>query len=132
VILDTNVLLRALDGDPGAQGQAARARIAQAREDGNQLTVLAATVLEVAYVLESSRAGYGWPRDAVADAITAVIEDPALEVEHADALRTAVAEYRARSVDLHDCLLSAIAAERDTAVLSFDEDLRRMGHHEFP
>jgi predicted nucleic acid-binding protein len=30
VILDTNVLLRALDGDPGAQGQAARARIAQA------------------------------------------------------------------------------------------------------
>jgi predicted nucleic acid-binding protein len=47
VILDTNVLLRALDGDPGAQGQAARARIAQAREDGRQLTVLAATVLEV-------------------------------------------------------------------------------------
>jgi predicted nucleic-acid-binding protein len=132
VILDTNVLLRALDGDPGAQGQAARARIAQAREDGRQLTVLAATVLEVAYVLESPRAGYGWPRDAVADAITAVTEDPALEVERADALRTAVTEYRARSVDLHDCLLNAVAAERDTAVLSFDEDLRRMGHHEFP
>jgi predicted nucleic acid-binding protein len=43
-----------------------------------------------------------------------------------------VTEYRARSVDLHDCLLNAVAAERDTAVLSFDEDLRRMGHHEFP
>jgi predicted nucleic-acid-binding protein len=121
-----------LDGDPGDQGQAARARIAQAREDGRQLTVLAATVLEVAYVLERSSAGYGWLRDAVADAITAVIEDPALEVEHADALRMAVTTYRIRSVDLHDCLLSAIAAERDTAVLSFDEDLRRMGHHEFP
>jgi predicted nucleic-acid-binding protein len=53
-------------------------------------------------------------------------------VERADALRTAVTEYRARSVDLHDCLLNAVAAERDTAVLSFDEDLRRMGHHEFP
>jgi predicted nucleic acid-binding protein len=48
VILDTNVLLRALDGSPGDQGQAAGARIEQARDSGERLTVLACTVLEVA------------------------------------------------------------------------------------
>jgi predicted nucleic-acid-binding protein len=94
--------------------------------------VLACTVLEVTYVLKSPRTGYGWDCATIADAITAIAEDPALDVEHSNALRMAVAEYQVRSVDVHDCLLSAIAAERGTVVLSFDQDLRRLGHHESP
>jgi predicted nucleic-acid-binding protein len=132
VIADTNLLLRALDGDPGAQGSTARKRISQARDTGRRLTVLSATLLEVAYVLQSAKAGYGWDRDAVADAVEAVLDDPGLAVEHADAVRTAAAIYRARSVDLHDCLLSALANERGTKVLSFDDDLRRLGNHQRP
>jgi predicted nucleic-acid-binding protein len=131
-MLDANVLLRTLDRDPGAQGRAARQRVKTARETGGKLTVLSATVLEAAYVLESERTGYGWDRDAVAGAIEAVAEDPAFEVEHAGALRAAAASYRARSLDLHDCLLSALASERDTKVLSFDDDIRRLGNAERP
>jgi len=132
VILDTNVLVRTLDRDPGPQGRAARERVETARETGGKLTVLAATVLEAAYVLESERAGYGWDRDAVASAVEAIVDDPAFDVEHADALRAASASYRARSIDLHDCLLSALAGERSTKVLSFDDDLRRLGNSEQP
>ncbi len=55
VIVDTNVLLRALDRDAGAQGAAVRARVQAARLTGDTLTVLSVTVLEVAYVLESAR-----------------------------------------------------------------------------
>lgn len=57
VIADTNVLLRVLEGDPGSHGKAARARVATARETGEAMTVLAATVLEAAFVLESAAEG---------------------------------------------------------------------------
>jgi predicted nucleic-acid-binding protein len=132
VIADTNLLLRALDGDQGAQGHAARQRLRQARDTEQPLTVLSATVLEVVYVLESARAGYGWDRAAVADAVEAILDDLGLDVEHTNALRTAASSYRARSVDLHDCLLSALAGDRATQVLSFDDDLRRLGNHQAP
>jgi predicted nucleic-acid-binding protein len=132
VIVDTNVLLRALDGDTSAHGQAVRNRVETARRAGQKLTVLSATLLEVAYVLESARAGYGWNRNDIARAVEAVLDDPAFEVEHGEALRNATASYRARSVDLHDCLLSAVADQRQTRVLSFDEDLRRLGNSERP
>lgn len=132
MILDTNVLLRTLDRDPGAQGIAARARVKAARASGEKLTVLSATVLEATYVLESKHAGYGWDRDAVAAAVEAIVDDPAFDIEHASALRAAAASYKMRSVDLHDCLLSAIATDRGTTVLSFDDDLRRLGTGEQP
>lgn len=132
MIVDTNVLLRALDRDEGAQGSAVRARIETARSTGDALTVLAVTVLEAAYVLESARTGYGWDRKAIAKAIEAVVDEPAFAVEHGEALLTAAAIYAARPIDLHDCFLSAVGQERGLRVLSFDEDLRRLGNSERP
>jgi predicted nucleic-acid-binding protein len=132
VIVDANVLLRALEGDATAQARAVRRRIEVARESSDKLAVLSATVLEVACVLESEPAGYGWERDDVARAIEAVLDEPAFSVEHHHALRDATTVYRSRSIDLHDCLLSAIAAERNDRVLSFDKDLRKLGNAEQP
>jgi len=132
VIVDTNFLLRALDRDPTAHAVAVRERVETARASSQTFTVLSATVLEMAYVLESPRAGYGWDRDIVAQAVEAVTAELAFDVEHSTALRHAATSYRARSVDLHDCLLSAIADERHTRVLSFDQDLRRLGNSEEP
>ena len=81
MIVDANVLLRALEGDATAQARAVRGRIEAARESSEKLIVLSATVLEVAYVLESEPAGYGWERDDVARAIAAVLDEPAFSVE---------------------------------------------------
>ena len=133
MIADTNVLLRVLEGDPGSHGKAARARVATARETGEAMTVLAATVLEAAFVLESAAGGgYGWERDAITRAIEAVVEEPAFHVEHGAALRAAAATYRTRAIDLHDCLVDAVARQSATRVLSFDRDLRRLGTGERP
>jgi predicted nucleic-acid-binding protein len=132
VIVDTDVLLRALDRDASAHAEAVRERVETARASGETFTVLSATVLEMAYVLESSRAGYGWDRDVVAQAVKAVIDEPAFDVEHSTALRHASTRHQARSIDLHDCFLSAIANERHTRVLSLDQDLRRLGNSEKP
>ena len=127
MIADTNVLLRALDGSTSAQAHAVRARIETARATGTKLTVLAATVLEVAYVLASTRAGYGWDRRDVARAVEAIVDEPAFDVESREALVDAASTYRTRSIDLHDCFLGAVAGQRGTRVLSCDDDLRKLG-----
>lgn len=132
MIADTNVLLRALDADVGEQATAVRDRIEAGRSADSRITVLAATVLEVAYVLESAAAGYGWDRQDVARAIDAIVNEPAFDVEHAEALATAAGTYRSKSIDLHDCLLAAVATQRGTRVLSFDADLRKLGVSEKP
>ncbi len=131
MIADTNVLLRILERDGGAHGRAARARVETARA-GEPIAVLAATVLEVAFVLESLEAGYGWGRDSVAAAVEAVADEPGFNVEHGSALRAAADTYRERTIDLHDCYLDAVARERDTGVLSFDGDLAKLGTGEHP
>jgi predicted nucleic acid-binding protein len=40
--------------------------------------------------------------------------------------------FGASLIDLHDCLLDAVAQERHTRVLSFDRDLHELGHAERP
>ena len=117
MIADTNVPLLALDGGQTDRSAAARAHIARARETGKPLAVLACTVIEVAHVLSSVNTGYARPRETVAKAVTTNGEDPGLDVEAA-ALRAAVESYRSRSVDLHNCLVSALAAGCGTVVLS--------------
>lgn len=131
MIADSNVLLRVLERDPGAHGEAARARVEAARA-GDPITVLAATVLEVGFLLESAAAGYGWDRRAVAAAIHAIVDEPGFTVEHGPALRAAAATYGERGIDLRDCFLDAMARERGTLVLSFDADLKRLGTGERP
>ena len=126
MIADANVLLRILDGDRGAHGRAARARVDIARA-GEPIGVLAATVLEVAFVLQNSAAGYGWDRAAVTSAVQAIVDEPGFAVEHDEALRAAATTYGDRGIDLHDCYLDAIARQRGTWVLSFDTDLERRG-----
>lgn len=132
MIADTNVLLRALDPEDRPQAQAVRARIKTGRSSGAKITVLAATVLEVAYALESTRAGYGWDRQDVARAIGAIVDEPGFDVEHAEAITDALSTYRTRSIDLHDCFLGSVASQRRTRVLSFDDDLRKLGVSEEP
>jgi len=99
VIADANVLLRILDGDRGAHGRAARARVDIARA-GEPIGVLAATVLEVAFVLQNSAAGYGWDRAAVTSAVQAIVDEPGFAVEHDEALRAAATTYGDRGIDL--------------------------------
>lgn len=64
--------------------------------------------------------------------VEAIVDEPAFDAEHRDALRAAAGRYRTRASDLHDCLLDAVAQQRHTRVLSFDRDLHKLGHAERP
>jgi predicted nucleic-acid-binding protein len=56
----------------------------------------------------------------VADILADLLDTPTLEVQDAVAVRDAVQRYRRGGVDLHDCLIVALAAARKARVLTFD------------
>jgi predicted nucleic acid-binding protein len=128
VILDTNLLLRLIDGRDGPQFAEVKTRLEGALEQGQRLRVDVATIHEVVYVLRSKATGYGYSRTEVADAVHGLIRAPELNVERPDALYRAATDYGARtSVDFHDCYLAAKAVEMPgEEVYSLDGDLKKL------
>jgi len=128
VILDTNILLRLIDGQDGPQYAEVKTRLEGALEQGERLRVDVATIHEVVYVLRSKATGYGYSRTEVADTVHGLIRAPELTVERPQALYQAATEYGARtSVDFHDCYLAAKAAEMPgEEVYSLDGDFKKL------
>jgi predicted nucleic acid-binding protein len=127
VILDTNILLRLIDGGGSPRYDEVRARLESALELGERLVVTAATIHEVVFVLRSTATGYGYSRTETAGEIHELLDAPELRVEHADALRSAATDFGAhQSIDFHDFYLAARARTLDEKVYSLDRDFRRM------
>ena len=128
MILDTNILLRLIDGEDGPQYAEVKAKLEGALEEGQRLRVDVATVHEVVYVLHSKATGYGYTRTEVADAVHGLIRAPELTVERPDALYRAATDYGARtSIDFHDCYLAAKAVEMPgEEVHSLDGDFKKL------
>lgn len=132
MLIDTNIILRSLSGEPDAQAVAVRQRIADIRAADERATVLSATLLQVDYVLSSPATGNGWPRAEIADALRTVLAERAFAIEHAAAWQRALEIYESRSIDLDDCLMAALAEQAGTKVLSSDRDLHKLGVGEYP
>jgi len=126
MLLDANVLLRAIDGPEHPQYEQAKAWVNQALVSGETLHVHPVSMMEVSYVLESKPAGYGWDRTDIADALDAILEDPTLAVLDAPILDRAVGLYRQFSLDLQDCYLAAFGEARHEHIRSFDGDFDRV------
>ncbi len=71
---------------------------------------------------------YGAAPVQVADILVDLLDTAALEVQDAGAVRQAVQRYRDGDVDLHDCLIVALAAQRGAPVMTFDaKAAKRLG-----
>jgi predicted nucleic acid-binding protein len=118
-LLDTNILVRHLTGDP--PGQARRATIFLAGDDELILTDL--VLAELVYVLESY---YERPRDLVAEAARALLALPSVASDHELLLR-AIELYEAVRLDFADAYLCAAAELSGVgAVASFDRRIDRV------
>lgn len=121
--LDANVVLRHLTADPPEMAEEALDLLTAAEEGRVRLHLLAVTVAEIVWVLESF---YEHPREAIAETVAAFLEAEGLVVEQADRLQVALALYRTHGVDFADAHLAAAArTEGPSAVCSFDRDLER-------
>ena len=114
--LDTNVLVRLLTRDDPAQAEAAAA-VLRAGPTWVSVTVLLATE----WVL---RFTYGFEREAVARALTALLGLETLEVEARDVVRRAVTWHGA-GLDLAAALHLAAAPDAVTEMVTFDRSFAR-------
>jgi predicted nucleic acid-binding protein len=126
VILDTNVILRLLDGPDHPLYKRAAAILAEATTDGKRARVLDATIIEIAFVLRSRQTGYGLSTGEIAHTILELVDTAELDLERPSAIRKAAVDHRTTGFDFHDCYLAARARDDGERVGSLDGDLERL------
>ena len=119
-LVDTNVLVRHLTGDPPSQARRATAFLRASHE----LVLPDLILAELVYVLESF---YERPRGEVAVAARALLAFPSVNVVDRDLLLRALEHYESSHLDFADAYLAA-AAElwKVDRVASFDRALDRI------
>lgn len=121
VLVDTNVFIRHLTGDPPDQAAAATRYLAGA----DALVLEDLIVGEVAYVLQSF---YRTPRADVALHLRAIIAFPAVRVDDRELLSRAVEIYEVNGLDFAEAYLVASAERSGVGVIaSFDRQIDRVG-----
>lgn len=119
MLLDTNILVRHLTGEPAEQASRATTFLRNA----NSLELPALIVAELVYVLESV---YEQTRSQVAALVRAVLAHPPVHAPEETVLLRAVELYETARVDFAEAYLAAMAERRDGLVASFDRDLDRI------
>ncbi len=123
--LGTNVLVRYLAQDDAKQSAAATRFIEKRLGPADRGFVCLVTLLETVWVMESR---YAADAAVVTDILADLLDTAAFEVQEAPAVRTAFARYVRGGVDLHECLIVALAQQRKATVLTFDSKAaRRLG-----
>lgn len=119
MLLDTNVLVRHLTGQPLAQAR----RATRFLRTAERLELPDLIVAELVYVLESV---YARPRSEVAAVARAVLAMAAVEVADERLLLRAVELYETHRIDFAEAYLAAQAEAGDGLVASFDRGLDRV------
>lgn len=121
-VVDANVLLRHLTGEPPDLAERAGGLLEAAERRGVRLVMTALTLAEVVWVLERS---YRWPRLAIADGLTQLLAYGTFHAPEAGSLERALRWYRTRPrLHFADAYVAAVAADRGAAVISFDRELK--------
>jgi predicted nucleic acid-binding protein len=119
-LLDTNVIVRHLTGDPPAMAKRATKFLASATE----LVLVDLVVAECVYVLESF---YEVERPGVAESMRAALAMPTISTVDSDLLLRALELYEHMRLDFAEAYLVASAeATGIDAVASFDKSIDRV------
>lgn len=119
-LLDTNVLIRHLTGDPPSQAKRATALLRGADE----LILTDLVLAEMVYVLESF---YETPRADIAGMVRALLALPSIAVADHDLLLRAVEVYEIMRLDFAEAYLVALAELSGVSrIASFDRQIDRV------
>lgn len=124
IALDTNILVRLLtDDDPVQAGAAQRLLETRASADVPAFVDRIALV-ELVWVLQRR---YGYGREAIADAVIALLRTPALRLENPEHVVDAARIYRDGTADFADVMLVLGAHTAGcTALATFDRRAARL------
>lgn len=121
-LLDANVLLRHLTGQPPEQAGQAGGLLLAAEQRKVRLTVTALTLAEVVFVLERT---YRWPRHKISTGLQALLTAGVIHVPERQILARALSMYYNHPrVHFADAYLAAAAIDSGAPLISFDRGLR--------
>jgi predicted nucleic acid-binding protein len=118
-LVDTNVLLRFLSGEPAGQAAATRKLFHRAQAAEVILDVSPVIVAETFYTLLSF---YGIERKIAAEKLSLLLQQRGVKLRDASQVLAALARLQTTHVGFADAYLAAGAAEEKLAVASFDRD----------
>ncbi len=119
--VDTNVLVRVLVDDPGAQKQCAAAR--QLVGDSTAIYISQIVQVETIWVLESA---YRFDREAVTSALTGLARNEAFVLQRREVFVEALHEMSISAVDFSDCLILTEARAEKADLATFDKKLGKL------
>ena len=122
--IDTNVLLRLLVRDHDDQVRAAERFIATHCSKADPGFVSRIVIAEIAWALKRF---YGYGRPEIATAIRALLNVAELEIESADEMHAAVADFEGSSAGFADCLLARTNASTSCEyTITFDRKAAKL------
>ena len=117
IALDTNVLVRYLAQDDARQSLVATRLVETTLSPTNRGFVSLVALLETVWVMESA---YGAGAALIVGIVSDLLDTASLEVQDAASVRAAIVRFRKGDVDLHDCLIQSLAAQRGAKTVTFD------------
>lgn len=124
LLLDTNVLIRFVIGEPLEQAKETAALFAAAEAGKVRLTLLPMVLAESVFVLNGF---YQHSRDRVAEVLSHLIASPGFHSPEQDRLLHALKLFGSTKLDFVDCYLAAASIREGKVVISFDKDFDKLG-----
>jgi len=121
-LVDTNILLRFLSGEPVAQAEAARKLFSEAGAGKVVLDVSPVIVAEAFYTLFSF---YGIERKTTAEKLSLLLKQRGVKLRDANQVLSALERLQTANVGFADAFLAACAADEAVSVASFDHDFEK-------
>lgn len=119
-LLDTNLIIRYLTGEPKAQAEATKALLERANAGDLTLRLSSLVVAEVVFVLTGKT--YQFPRSEVKEALLPLLQWPQLDVQDREVLLNALDLFTHSKIDFVDACLAAEARLKKVTIASFDKD----------
>ena len=123
-LIDTNVILRFITGEPEDQAQQAKKLIEKCESGVLSVRILPLVVAEVTFVLTGRF--YEFKRTEIARELIQFIQTPSFEVESRDVLIAAILIFRDHKIDYIDAYLAAEAQASGCGIASFYRDFKKI------
>jgi predicted nucleic acid-binding protein len=121
-LVDTNILLRFLSGEPPSQAAAAKKLFDRASAGEIVLDVSPVIVAEALYTLLSF---YGVERKVATEKLSVLLHQRGVKLRDAAQVFAALEHLQTLNVGFADAFLAACAADEKVPVASFDRDLEK-------
>ncbi len=123
-IVDTNLILRFLTGEPASQAKLAAEFFQQGENDKILLHISPIVVAETVFVLTGKV--YSCAKAEVAHQLMQFLNNPSFKVQELETIEKALTIFTSYTIDFADAYLAAYAMLSDASIATFDRDFAKI------